>query len=52
MRRNDKFPFPMTKKALAAYIVFTVLAGLFLFFVRGDMAGKLAACSVFYLCVL
>lgn len=46
MRRNDKFPFPMTKKALAAYIVFTVLAGGFLFFVRGDMAGKLAACFV------
>ncbi len=46
MRKNDKYPFPMTKKALAAYIVFTVLMGIFLFFIRGDMAGKLAACIV------
>ena len=36
----------MTKKALAVYIVFTVLMGLYLFLVRGDMAGKFAACIV------
>lgn len=46
MRKNDKFPFAMTKKSLMAYIVFTVLMGLFLYFVRGDMAGKIAACIV------
>ena len=34
----------MTKKSLVVYIVFTVLLGLFLFFVIGDMAGKCAAC--------
>lgn len=44
MRRNDKFPFAMTKKSLVVYIVSIVLIGLFLFFVRGDMAGKYAAC--------
>ena len=36
----------MTKKSLVVYIVSTVLMGLFLFFVRGDMAGKCAACIV------
>ena len=36
----------MTKKSLVAYIVFTVLMGLVLFFVRGDMVGKCAACIV------
>lgn len=46
MRTNDKFPFAMTKKSLVVYIVFTVLMGLFLFFVRGDMVGKCAACIV------
>ena len=46
MRKNDKFPFAMTKKSLVVYIVFTVLMGLFLFFVIGDMAGKCAACIV------
>lgn len=46
MRKNDKFPFAMTRKALVVYIVFTVLLGLFLFFVIGDMAGKCAACIV------
>ena len=44
MRRNDKFPFAMTKKSLVVYIVSIVLIGLFLFFVRGDMTGKYAAC--------
>ena len=34
----------MTRKSLVVYIVFTVLLGLFLFFVIGDMAGKCAAC--------
>ena len=34
----------MTKKSLVVYIVSIVLIGLFLFFVRGDMAGKYAAC--------
>lgn len=46
MRKNDKFPFAMTRKALVVYIVFTVLLGLFLFFAIGDMAGKCAACIV------
>ena len=46
MRKNDKFPFAMTKKSLVVYIVFTVLMGLFLFFVIGDMGGKCAACIV------
>ncbi len=46
MKTNDKFPFAMTKKSLVAYIVFTVFMGLFLFFVRGDMVGKCAACIV------
>lgn len=46
MRKNEKFPFAMTRKALVVYIVFTVLLGLFLFFVIGDMAGKCAACIV------
>lgn len=46
MRTNHKFPFAMTKKSLVVYIVFTVLMGLFLFFVRGDMVGKCAACIV------
>lgn len=46
MRTNHKFPFVMTKKSLVVYIVFTVLMGLFLFFVRGDMVGKCAACIV------
>lgn len=31
MRRNDKFPFAMTKKSLVVYIVSIVLIGLFLF---------------------
>ncbi|OQA22940.1 MAG: hypothetical protein BWY61_01531 [Firmicutes bacterium ADurb.Bin354] len=46
MKKNKKYPFVMTKKALAVFIVFTVLMGLYLFFVRGDMAGKFAACIV------
>ena len=46
MRTNHKFTFAMTKKSLVVYIVFTVLMGLFLFFVRGDMVGKCAACIV------
>ena len=46
MKKNKKNPFVMTKKALAVFIVFTVLMGLYLFFVRGDMAGKFAACIV------
>ena len=44
--KNDKFPFAMTKKSLVVYIVFAVLMGLFLFFVRGDIAGKCMACTV------
>ena len=44
MGRNDKFPFAMTKKSLVVYIASIVLIGLLLFFVRGDMAGKYAAC--------
>ena len=34
----------MTFKALIVYITFTILLGLFLFFIRGDFAGK--ACAV------
>ena len=49
MRKNDKFPFAMTRKALVVYIVFTVPLGLFLFFVIGDMAGKCAACIAYLL---
>ena len=44
MGRNDKFPFAMTKKSLVVYIASLVLIGPLLFFVRGDMAGKYAAC--------
>lgn len=44
MRKNDKFPFAMTKKSLVVYIASIVLIGPLLFFVRGDMAGKYAAC--------
>ena len=44
MGRNDKFPFAMTKKSLVVYIASIVLIGPLLFFVRGDMAGKYAAC--------
>ena len=47
MRKNDKFPFAMTKKSLVAYIVSTVLIGLFIFSVRGDMAGK---CTAYIVC--
>ena len=43
---REKYPFAMTKKSLVTYIVFTVLMGLFLFFVRGDMAGKCAVCII------
>ena len=43
MRTNHKFPFAMTKKSLVVYIVFTVLMGLFLFFVRGDLDYKMSA---------
>lgn len=46
MKSNKKYPFAMTKKSLVAYIVFTVLMGLFLYFVSGDMAGKFVACIV------
>lgn len=46
MRKKDRFPFVMTRKSLVVYIVFTVLLGLFLFLVIGDMAGKCAACIV------
>ncbi len=46
MGKYDKFPFAMTKKSLVVYIVFAVLMGLFLFFVRGDTAGKCMACTV------
>lgn len=43
---NKKFPFPMTFKALIAFIITTVLIGLFVWFIRGDMAGKLCAVIV------
>lgn len=46
MKSKDKFPFAMTKKSLIAYIIFTIAMGLFLFFIRGDNAGKFAACFV------
>lgn len=46
MRKKDGFQFIMTRKSLVVYIVFTVLLGLFLFFVIGDMVGKCAACIV------
>lgn len=43
---GGKFPFAMTIKSLIVYIITTVFMGLFLFFIRGDLAGKLAACIV------
>lgn len=46
MKNNEKLPYAMTKKSLVIYIVFTVLMGLFLYFVRGDTAGKITACIV------
>lgn len=45
-KKNNRFPFAMTLKALVIYIIFTVLTGLFLWFIRGDMAGKMCAVIV------
>ena len=36
----------MTKKELIAYIISVILIGLFFFFIRGDLAGKLVAVMV------
>lgn len=46
LNNNKKFPFPMTFKVLIAFIITTVLIGLFVWFIRGDMAGKLCAVIV------
>ena len=51
---REKYPFAMTRKSLVTYIVFTVLMGLFLFFVRGDMLEKVrlvlfVQCSLYIL---
>lgn len=37
---------PMTPKTLTIYIITVIAIGLFFFFVRGDEAGKLCACTV------
>lgn len=43
--RNDgNFPYAMTIKSLIAYIITIVIMGLFLYFIRGDQAGKFVAC--------
>lgn len=48
MQNQNKniFPFAMTLKALVFYIITIVLMGLFLWFIRGDMAGKMCAVIV------
>ena len=47
MQGNRKqYPSPMTRKALIIYIITVILIGLFCFFIRGDMAGKMAAIIV------
>ncbi|MCR4903537.1 MAG: hypothetical protein K6A23_11815 [Butyrivibrio sp.] len=43
---RKKFPYSMTKRALIFYIIFIVLLGVFFFFVRDDLAGKLIAFMV------
>ncbi len=44
MKENRKqFPFAMTLKALIIYIISIIIMGLFFFFVRGDLAGKMLA---------
>ncbi len=37
---------PMTPKTLIIYIITVIAIGLFFFFIRGDLAGKLCACTV------
>ncbi|MBE5870148.1 MAG: hypothetical protein E7294_02650 [Lachnospiraceae bacterium] len=47
MQGNRKqYPSPMTPKTLFIYILTVILFGLFAFFIRGDMAGKMAAVVV------
>ena len=36
---------PMTPKTLIIYIIAVIVLGLFFFFVRGDLAGKMCACT-------
>ncbi len=42
---HGKVP-PMTPKTLIIYIIAVIAIGLFFFFIRGDLAGKLCACTV------
>lgn len=42
---RGKIP-PMTPKTLIIYIIAVIAIGLFFFFIRGDEAGKLCACTV------
>lgn len=43
---RNKYPYVMTLKALIFYIIAVVIIGLFFFFIRGDMTGKIGACIV------
>ena len=40
---RNRFPHKMTFKELIIYIISTIVIGLFLFFIRGDEAGRLGA---------
>ena len=44
--KKKSFPHEMTFKELIIYIVFSILIGLFFYFIRGDTAGKLGALIV------
>lgn len=44
--RNSKYPAAMTIKSLIAYIITTIIIGLYFFFVRDDLAGKFGVCIV------
>ncbi len=39
--QRKQFPFVMTLKALIVYIIAIIVMGLYFYFVRGDLAGKL-----------
>lgn len=43
VHNNNRFPFAMTLRALIVYIITIVLMGLFLWFIKGGMAGKTCA---------
>ena len=46
MKDNQRKVPEMTPLLLVVYILVIVAIGLFFFFVRGDMPGKICACTV------